>query len=153
MTMLASDDRQRVLGEEDQPVAEEEADRLQVDRRPRHQLAGLLGVEEAELERLQVLVDALAQVELDRERDLAGDEPPDHGQPEPQDPGADDRQRQRQQVASRSSLVDRVDRVADQQRDQHRHPHRQPGEDQRPDHGAAVGAKKAEQSPEGGHPP
>ena len=35
-------DRERVLGQEDQSVAEEEADRLQVDRRPRHQLAGLL---------------------------------------------------------------------------------------------------------------
>ena len=68
-------DRQRVLGEEDQAVAEEEADRLQVDRRPRHQLPGLLAVEEAELERLQVAVDALAQVELDSERDLAGDHP------------------------------------------------------------------------------
>ena len=50
--------RQRVLRQEDQPVAEEEADRLQVDRRPRHQLPGLLGVEEAELERLQVPVEA-----------------------------------------------------------------------------------------------
>ena len=88
-------DRERVLGQEDQPVAEEEADRLQVDRRPRHQLAGLLAVEEAELERLQVRVDALAQVELDRDRDLARDQPPDHGEPEPQQPGADDRQRQR----------------------------------------------------------
>ena len=93
-------DRERVLGDEDQPVAEEEADRLQVDRRPRHQLAGLLGVEEAELERLQVRVEALAQVELDRQRDLAGDQAPDHGQPEPQDAGADDRQRQRQEVVA-----------------------------------------------------
>ena len=42
-------------------------------------------------------VHALAQVELDVDRDLAGDQPPDHGQPEPQEPGADDRQRQRQQ--------------------------------------------------------
>ena len=52
-------------------VAEEEADRLQVDRRPRHELAGLLRVEEAELERLQVRVHAVAQVELDPERDAA----------------------------------------------------------------------------------
>ena len=79
------DDRQQALGDEDQPVAEEEADRLQVDRRPRHQLAGLLGVEEAQLEPLQVRVEELAQVEFDRQRDLARDQPPHHGQPEAQD--------------------------------------------------------------------
>ena len=61
------DDREDVLGDEDQPVAEEEADRLQIDRRPRHQLSGLLGVEEAELEPLQVGVEELAEVEFDRE--------------------------------------------------------------------------------------
>ena len=88
--------RERVLGQEDQPVAEEEADRLEVDRRPRHQLPGLLRVEEPQLERLEVGVDPLPQVELDRHRDLAGDQPPDHGQPQPQDAGADDRHRQRQ---------------------------------------------------------
>ena len=70
-------DRQRVLGEEDQPVAEEEADRLQVDRRARHQLPRLLAVEEAELERLQVAVHPLAQVELDVDRDPARDQPAD----------------------------------------------------------------------------
>jgi hypothetical protein len=35
-------DRERALRDEDEPVAEEEPDRLQVDRRPRHQLAGLV---------------------------------------------------------------------------------------------------------------
>ena len=40
--------RRDVLGEEDEPVAEEEAHGLQVDRRPRHQLAGLAAVVEAE---------------------------------------------------------------------------------------------------------
>ena len=42
------DDREDVLEEEDQAVAEEEAHRLQVDRRTRHQLAGLVPVVEAE---------------------------------------------------------------------------------------------------------
>ena len=107
------DDRQQVLGDEDQPVAEEEADRLQVDRRPRHQLPGLLAVEEAELEPLQVRVEGLAQVEFDPERDLAGDQPPDHGEAEAQDAGADDRQRQGQQVGL-VAVLDRVDRAADQ---------------------------------------
>ncbi len=59
-------DRQRVLGEEDQAVAEEEADRLEVHGRPRHQLTGLLRVEEPQLQLLQPAVDPLAQVELDR---------------------------------------------------------------------------------------
>ena len=45
-------DRQRRLQHEDEAVAEEEAHRLQVDGRARHELAGLLAVEEAELERL-----------------------------------------------------------------------------------------------------
>ena len=42
------DDREDVLEEEDQPVAEEEADALQVDGRAAHQLAGLVAVVEAE---------------------------------------------------------------------------------------------------------
>ncbi len=41
-------DRHHVLGEEDEPVAEEEAHRLQVDRRARHELARLAAVVEAE---------------------------------------------------------------------------------------------------------
>jgi len=143
-------ERECVLGQEDQPVAEEEADRLEVDGRPRHQLPGLLRVEEPQLERLEVRVDPLPQVELDRHRDLARDQPPDHGQPEPQRAGTDDRHSQRQHVRA-FLLVDRVDGVADQPRDQHRHPHRQPGEDERADHRATVGAKETEQPPEGGH--
>jgi hypothetical protein len=43
-------DRERRLEDEDQAVAEEEAHRLEVDRGSRHQLAGLLGVEEAQLQ-------------------------------------------------------------------------------------------------------
>ena len=69
------DDGEGVLEEEDQAVAEEEADALQVDRRARHQLAGLVAVVEAEGEAHEVRVEALAQVHLDVERLLAGDEP------------------------------------------------------------------------------
>ena len=75
IAIAAKSDRQRGLRDEHEPVAEEEAHGLQVDGRARHQLAGLLGVEEAELEREQVLVDAVAQVDLDAERDAPGDEP------------------------------------------------------------------------------
>jgi hypothetical protein len=44
------DDREHVLEEEDEPVAEEEAHGLQVHRRPRHELSGLVPVVEAERE-------------------------------------------------------------------------------------------------------
>ena len=110
-------DRQGALGDPDQPVAEEEADRLQVDRRPRHQLTGLLAVEEAELEPLQVLVEDLAQVVLDVQRDLARDQPPGDGQREAQDAGAEQREHEGQDVVA-SLVLDRVHRGAEQQRNQ-----------------------------------
>ena len=53
----ASSDRQQRLADEDEAVAEEEAHGLQVDRRAGHELAGLLAVEEAELEALELLVE------------------------------------------------------------------------------------------------
>ena len=49
-------DREDRLGDEDQSVSEEEPDRLQVDGGARHQLPGLLAVEERELERLKSFV-------------------------------------------------------------------------------------------------
>ena len=139
------DDRQQVLGDEDQSVAEEEADRAEVDRRPRHQLAGLLAVEEAQLEPLQVGVEHLPQVEFDRQRDLAGDQAADHGQPQAQDRGAEDRQRQRQEVGLVAAL-DRVDGAPDQPWDQHRHPHRRPGERQRSPELGTIGTQEAHQA-------
>ena len=69
------DDGEDVLEEEDQAVAEEEPHALQVDRRARHQLAGLVAVVEAEREAHEVRVEALPHVHLDVERLLAGDEP------------------------------------------------------------------------------
>jgi len=68
------DDREHVLEKEDQAVAEEEAHALEVDRRPRHQLAGLVAVVEAEREPHEVRVEALPHVHLYVERLLAGDE-------------------------------------------------------------------------------
>ena len=65
------DHRQHVLEEEDQAVAEKEADALQVDGRTRHQLPGLVAVVEAEREPHEVRVEPLAHVHLDRERLLA----------------------------------------------------------------------------------
>ena len=104
-------DRQRGLEHEDEAVAEEEAHRLQVDRRARHQLAGLLAVEERQLEVLEVLVHAAAQVALDAERDAAGDQPADVGERR----GAGCRRPARPPPSSSSprlvALVDLVDRA------------------------------------------
>jgi hypothetical protein len=74
MARAGQEDGQRRLQDEDEAVAEEEAHRLEVDRRARHQLAGLLAVEEPELERLQVPVHPVAQIELDAQRYAPGDE-------------------------------------------------------------------------------
>ena len=82
-------DRHDVLGEEDEPVAEEEAHGLEVDRRPRHQLSRLAAVVEAEREPEEVRVELVAEVVLDAEGLLAGDEsPPEHAG------GADDSERE-----------------------------------------------------------
>ncbi len=144
------DDREDVLGDEDQPVAEEEADRLEVDRRPRHQLPGLLGVEEAELEPLQMGVEELSEVELDRERDPPGDDAPDQGQADPEDAGDGDHDREREEVGL-VAVFDRVDRAPDQVRDQDRHPHRRPRKGQRTPQFAAIRAQKAHQTTVGLH--
>ncbi len=96
--MLARTMRQKILREEDQAVAQEEANRLQVHRRAGHELPRLLRVEEAELEALKLRVHALAQVELDRDRNLPGDDPPHDRQPQTKDAGAEDRQRERPQL-------------------------------------------------------
>ena len=58
-TTVTDDDGEHVLEEEDQPVAEEEADALEVDGRARHQLAGLVAVVEAEREADEVRVEPL----------------------------------------------------------------------------------------------
>ena len=81
MTTVTPSERDHVLEEEDQAVAEEEADGLEVDRRPRHQLAGLVPVVEAEGQALEVRVQLVPHVVLDAECLAARDEPPpDHAE-------------------------------------------------------------------------
>ena len=70
IAVAAKQDRQERLGDQHEAVAEEEAHGVQVDGRARHELPGLVVVEEAELERQEVLVEPVAQVVLDAERDL-----------------------------------------------------------------------------------
>ena len=69
-----ADDRQHVLEEEDQAVAEEEADGLEVDRGAREELPGLVPVVEAEREAQELRVEGVAHVELDSERLAARDQ-------------------------------------------------------------------------------
>ena len=69
-----ADDRQHVLEEEDEAVAEEEADGLQVDGRAGEQLARLVPVVEAEREPEQLRVERVPHVVLDAERLAARDQ-------------------------------------------------------------------------------
>ncbi len=129
-----------VLEEEDQAVAEEKADALEVDRRARHQLAGLVAVVEAEREPDEAGVEPVSHVHLDAEGLAARDQPSsrhqkclDHAQP-------DDRPDEDPQLVR----VARADRVIDHpaghpdQRNLRRL--RADGEDDRDDERNAVGA-------------
>ena len=142
-------DGQQRLHHEDQAVAQEEAHRLQVHRRARHQLAGLLAVEEAQLQRLQVAVHPVAQVELHAQRDAAGHQPAHHAEDQAQHArGHHHAAQQPQRVAA---LADVVDRAADQERDQHAGAHGGSRQQQRRDHAAAVGTQESQQSPKDLH--
>jgi hypothetical protein len=138
--------REHVLEEENQPVAEEKADSLEVDRRPRHQLPGLMAVVEAEREADQVRVQPVPQVHLDAERLLARDQPAADHQRRLRDPEPDDRpdeDPQRVGVARPDRLVDHALRHPDQ-RDLRRL--RANGQHDRDDERHAVGAKEADQA-------
>ena len=146
-------DRERVLGEEDQPVAEEEADRLQVHRRPRHQLARSAGAsKKPSSSACRCAVEALAEVELDAERDLAGDQAADDGQTRAagarrrRSPSASG-SRSRRGRGSRSRRRPR--RPATGSAPSSPSPPRR--STQRADHRAAVRAQEPEQPPESAH--
>ena len=85
------DDRHDVLREEDEPVAEEEPHRLEVDGRPRHQLPRLAAVVEAERQAQEVRVELVAKVVLDRECLPAGDHPAPVHERAAKKPESDDR--------------------------------------------------------------
>ncbi len=143
-------ERDHVLEEEDQAVAEEEADGLKVDRRPRHQLAGLVPVVEAEGQALEVCVQLVAHVVLDAECLPAGDEAPaDHGQSaftEADDQDEDDVELELVAVVGLDRVVD--DRGRDQdQRD--RRALRGGRQEHRDDQRELVGAQEPEETGEG----
>ena len=118
--------------DEDQPVAEEEADRLEVDRRARHQLAGLLGVEE----RRARATGGAPYMRLRRSNSTPSETRPATSRrttlkTSRSSAGAGDRQRERPEV--RAVPADLVDRAADQERDQDARAHRDGREHERPD--------------------
>ena len=103
------EDRHHVLREEDEAVAEEEADGLEVDRRPRHELSGLAAVVEAERQAQKVRVELVAQVVLDGERLPAGDHATSVHQHSAHEPERDDRpdlEREKPPVLTSVELVD-----------------------------------------------
>ena len=143
-----SDDRHDVLREEDQPVAEEKAHRLQVDRRPRHELAGLTAVVEPERKPQEVRVEIVTEVVLDTERLSARDDPSpvleraaDEAQP---DDGRDlDDEEARVRVG-----VELVDDDPGEDEDEDPRDLRQDREQRRDDERRPVGAKEGEQAHE-----
>src|SRR5439155_19922386 len=107
------DDREHVLKEKDQPVAEEEAHALKIDGRAGHELTGLVAVVEAEREPDEMRVETLAKVHLDRERLLPGDHPAAEHQDRTNDSQRDDRadlDPQFVRIVARERVVDHVPR-------------------------------------------
>ena len=140
------------LQQEHQPVAQEEPHGLQVHRRARHELAGLLAVEERELQPLEVLVHALAQVVLDAERHATGDQPAGHRQDEAQEGRAGDRKGEGdERVAVVVARPNRIDRLAREIRDGDGEPDGAGREDQGGHDRAPIRTQKTEQPPEGPH--
>ncbi len=107
-------------------------------------------VEEAELERHQVLVQAVAQVVLDAERDLAGDDAAHDGQGEAGYSGARDHQHEELQPVAVVGLH-RVDRGARQRGDRDGGTHRQDREQARQPDAPLVRAQELQQSKEDRH--
>ena len=113
---MTHDDRDHVLREEDEAVAEEEPDRLQVDGGPGHQLARLVPVEVSEGEAEQMRVERVPHVPLDPERLVAGDEPAAEHEQRTQQPDGQDRDDEVGEhvpVLAAAELVDHLSREDD----------------------------------------
>ncbi len=112
------DDGDDVLREEDEPVAEEEPHRLEVDRRARHQLPRLAAVVEAEREPEEVRVELVAHVVLHRERLPPGDHSSPVHERAAQEPERDDRADLEHEHPRVRAPVDLVDHDARQNRNE-----------------------------------
>ena len=117
-----ADDGEHVLGEEDQAIAEEHPHGLHVDGRARQQLPGLVAVEEAVGEPLQVAVHAVSQVVLDRQREPARQPPPEQHDHALDDAEAMISASRCRSASGRSPAVRGVDHLAGQVGDQSARP-------------------------------
>ncbi len=141
-------DRHRRLDDEDQPVAEEEAHRLEVHGHSRHQLSGLLAVEERQLERLQPTEQRFAEVVLDAQRDAPGDQSPSERQGQPREAGSGDRQRVAKELAAVMPVANRVHGRTAELGNRDGRDHCEPGKRERDDHACAVRPQEAKQPAE-----
>ena len=137
--------RQHVLAEEDQAVAEEEPHRLQVDGRAGHQLAGLVAVEEPVGQPLQVGVHAVSQVELDGQRQPAGEPAAEEHEHALERAHRHDQRRQLEQQRA-IPVRRRIDRAAGQIGDRERADLGRERQQHRRDDLPAIRPEKAEQA-------
>ncbi len=97
-----------------------------------------------------MLVDAVAQVELDAERHAPGDEPARDGEDQAQHPGDRDQQHEQPQPVA-VAVLDGADRGARQPGDRNGRDHRQQREEARPPQARLVVAQEAEKAHEHWH--
>ncbi len=142
------EDRDDVLREEDEAVAEEEAHRLEVDRRARHELAGLAAVVEAEGQSEEMGVELVAQVVLDAERLPPGDDASTVHQPATDEPERHDGSDLEHEELRVLAPVELVDDDADEHGDEDRGDLRENRQRRRDDERRPVRAKKAEEAHE-----
>ena len=141
-----------MLREEDEPVPEEEAHRLQVDRRAGHELAGLVPVVVAEREPEKVLVQGVAQVVFDCQCLPARDDPsPEHERSayEAESDDREDRDHEHAGVLVAQKLVDDQARDDPDENACHLRPD---GEDRGDGERGAIGSEEAQQADEGPPP-
>ena len=151
------DDRDDVLREEDEAVAEEEAHGLEVDRRPRHELAGLAAVVEAERQPQEVPVQLVAEVVLDGERLTPRDQASSEHERPAEEAEPDDRRDQEGQDRRVGVVGELVDDDAGEDGHEDARDLGPDREQRRDDERRAVRAEKREQAderaaPAGGRP-
>ena len=143
------DDGHHVLREEDEPVSEEEAHRLQVDRRPGHELPRLASVVEAEREAQEVRVELVTHVVLDREGLPSGKQSPPEHQRAAHEPERHDRTDPPHENSGVLVSVELVDHEPDQDRNEDPCDLRSDREHRRDGERGAVRAEEREQAYEG----
>ena len=141
-------DGHHVLREEDEPVSEEEAHGLQVDRRSGHELPRLASVVEAEREAQEVRVELVAHVVLDREGLPSGEQPPPEHERAAHETERHDRADPPHDDRGVLVSVELVDHESDEDRNEDPCDLRSDREDRRDGERSAVRAEESEQADE-----